>query len=110
MNRKLAFFQRDSAARCDFFCVCVVCVCDAAFHEFPLSCTAILPPWRVWRAEPFQGSLTKTAEGKEKNKNLFSWLTFFTRFLRGVAIVRALLAKVSWQEAPETLPAFSYFI
>lgn len=23
MNRKLAFFQRDSAARCDFFCVCI---------------------------------------------------------------------------------------
>lgn len=36
MNRKLAFFQRDSAARCDFFCVCVVCVCVAplftSFH------------------------------------------------------------------------------
>lgn len=66
MNRKLAFFQRDSAARCDFLSMCV-CVCVAPlFASFHFHAQQFSHLGACSTRSLFKVFLTKTAEGKKQ--------------------------------------------
>lgn len=66
MNRKFAFFQRDSAARCDFLSLCV-CVCVwRRFLRVSTFMHSNFPTLTRVARGVLQGFLTKTAEGKKQ--------------------------------------------